>query len=721
MASSQQAHTSGKGKVENVSLDVSGQKKCVVCDDILDSAKVLPCTHTFCDSCLDSYLETLSDTENEFPCPMCKVMSPSPRRYSANKRIGGENQNSTMPATSVDQQVPPIDIPGSEDTAKQETNDKSLRDSYPDTLTSIRINNGDTSTPVTARETKRDVETPRGTKGKGKSFSPKNNETLRPYRKCNPCEEMNEIHDAVNFCTSCRESLCAECSRTHKGMKLTKDHTLSPLEEIEPNQLNKAEVSEFCSDHMGNPMVLYCEDHRVPCCNTCVAVHHVRCSNVLSMDRLATLLQEKKAPTLLMARLKQCLLNIDNMTERKTKSQRHLLEQKESSLQQMGQFKDSVIKLLDDLEKRFTDEVENLYDDHIFAIQTHADKMTKMEMTLRNSIKTLKTTMKYGSDTQQVLMMQTLSADCERFERMIHDNINFKDYNFTFMPGEELEASLKTVPSMGIVEIVHKKYFGDLLSCSAKKEGVINVKVAGDNENCIVNSIDITDEGDIILSDYNNMKIKLFDQHGIFRSSTKVNSGPRGVAYLYERKVAISLPDEKLIQILSIEGKYLSQFKNIYTQFKAYRLSFFGNQRMLAICNYETHKTITVITIDGEVERQISKKKGVRGLGGVCFDPVKTYAYVSDKEFVTGYTYAGKRRFQYKFKRTDLRGMTCDLQGNVYVCSRDTRQILQLSPEGKLVKTIVVPMSPQDVAMEPQSNKMVVCGMGNIVHVYRLV
>ncbi|KAK3603822.1 hypothetical protein CHS0354_042825 [Potamilus streckersoni] len=721
MASPQQAKTSRKGKVENVSLDVSGPKKCVVCDDILDSAKVLPCTHIFCDSCLDSYLETLSDTENEFPCPMCKVMSPSPRRISAKKKIRDQNQHSTIPATSTDQEVPPIDIPGSEDTSKQEANDKSLRDTHLETLTSIRISNGYTSTPVTARETKRDVKTPHRTKVKGKSSSPKNG-TLTPYRKCNPCEEMNEIHDAVNFCMSCRESMCAECSRTHKGMKLTKDHILTPLEEIEPNQLNQVEVSEFCPDHMRNPMVLYCEDHRMPCCNTCVAVHHVRCTNVLSMDRLATLLQEKKASKLLMARLKQSLLNIDNMTERKAKSQRHLLEQKERSLHQMGQFKDSLIKLIDDLEKRFTDEVENLYDDHLLAIQTHADKTAKIETALRNSIKTLKTTMKHGSDTQQVLMIQTLTADCERFERMIHvDKINFKDYNFTFMPGEELEASLRTVPSVGIVEIVHKKYFGDLLSCSAKKEGVINVKVPGDNENCIANSVDITDEGDIILSDYNNMKIKLFDQHGIFRSSIKVNSGPRGVAYLYERKVAVSLPDENLIQILSIEGKYLSQFRNIYTQFKAYRLSFFGNQRMLAICDSESHKAITVITFDGQVERQISKKKGVRGLGGVCFDPVKTYAYISDKEVVTGYTYAGKRRFQYKFKRTDLRGMTCDLQGNVYVCSRDTRQILQLSPEGKLIKTIVVPMSPQDVAMEPQSNKMVVCGMGNIVHVYRIV
>jgi sugar lactone lactonase YvrE len=65
--------------------------------------------------------------------------------------------------------------------------------------------------------------------------------------------------------------------------------------------------------------------------------------------------------------------------------------------------------------------------------------------------------------------------------------------------------------------------------------------------------------------------------------------------------------------------------------------------------------------------------------------------------------------------------MALDCQGNIYVCSHDSGQVLQISPDGTLIKSILVPISPQDVAIEPMGNKMVVVGLGEVVHVYNLV
>ncbi|KAL3860364.1 hypothetical protein ACJMK2_010500 [Sinanodonta woodiana] len=541
-------------------------------------------------------------------------------------------------------------------------------------------------------------------------------------RKCDPCKEMEEFRDATNYCQTCKEALCGVCTRTHRGMRITRLHSLIPIQDSKSHQMQLLQADEPCADHPGNTMNMYCQDHFVPCCNTCVAVTHRRCQNVVTMDKLAKALKQSKAGSGLITRMKQCLTAIEAVGSKKTVSQQHLLGQKEEVLKKMGNFKMNLTKVIDDLERQFANDVENLYSEQTDLINMQVDKTSRLERALKSSISTLRTIMKSGSDAQLVLSIHNLSGECDRYERLVdEDRINFREFDFKFVPNEDLETMFKGIHTLGVVEVMQKKVLGNLQSSTAKKEGIINVKIPGDKDNCIINSIDITEDGDFLLSDYNNAKVKLFDQYGIFRSSVKLDSGPRGVAYLYERKVAVSLPDQNMIKMLSIEGKYLVHYRDIYTQFKTYRLAYYGNQKMVAICYAMSSKSLTVINPTGGVERHITKKRDFKGLGGVCFDSIKSYVYVSDRDSISAYNYSGKQVFRNTYGRADLRGMCCDFQGNMYVCSRDARQILQISADGRLVKTIVVPLSPQDIAIEPMGNKIAVCGLGNLVHLYRLL
>jgi len=328
-------------------------------------------------------------------------------------------------------------------------------------------------------------------------------------------------------------------------------------------------------------------------------------------------------------------------------------------------------------------------------------------------------------DSCSVLQMVTrdaTSSEVEKYELLAdEERIDYKEVDLRFSPDENLVRLTKMVDRIGFVEISeNREITKPFRNCSATKNGIVNGKVKGDRNGCIFNSIDIGDGGDIILSDFNNCSVKLFDQFGMFRSTHKLNSPPRGVCIFPDKMAAVALPEEGVIKLMSIDGKLLSQVRDLHTSFKAYRICNYRS-KLLGICYSKACRSLSIVERNGRIEKTISRKRDYKGLGGVAYDPIKDYMYMSDRDAITCYNGAGKQIFRNTYRRTDLRGMALDCQGNLYVCSHDAGQVLQIGPDGALIKSILVPISPQDVAVEPMGNKLIVVGLGEIIHIYNLI
>jgi hypothetical protein len=55
--------------------------ECPICTEIFTQPKCLPCLHTFCESCLQTYLKGLTTKcplVDGFPCPVCREPTPAP-------------------------------------------------------------------------------------------------------------------------------------------------------------------------------------------------------------------------------------------------------------------------------------------------------------------------------------------------------------------------------------------------------------------------------------------------------------------------------------------------------------------------------------------------------------------------------------------------------------------------------------------------------------------
>lgn len=649
---------------------------CQLCHSRFKNSRSLACLHSFCETCLDIYIAKLPGGKNRFfPCPVCKELNPVPNRDRVETVTEDESWAPELPGDSV--------------TMASQSRRSSVMDDFAD-----RTERSERSMAL----------------------------TIRNDRRCNPCAENDESVQALYWCPTCREALCDMCTKSHRGMRITKSHALMDIDDAKQRPVHMIRSHEICPEHRGKLLDLFCQDHQCPVCNTCVAIHHRRCDTILAIDRVARTNRSQKTNKSLQQRLRHCINIVDHVLSIKEQSKAKLISRKEGILDEVSKLKMSIIQLLDELEEKMKDEIDAVCRDYEDILQGKIDRSKGLRDSIQSALSTIQSTTNTGTDYQQVLATQTLREEVEKYEHMADgERIDYKDVDLMFTADENLVRMAKIVDRLGYVEISEKREMSKpFRHCSAQKNGIINGKVKGDRNGCIFNSVDISDTGEIILSDFNNCSAKLFDALGMFRSSMKLNTPPRGVAMLPDKMAAVALPEECVIKLLSVEGKFLANIRELHTSFKAYRISNYRG-KLVGICYSKACRSLSIIEKNGRVERTITRKRDYKGLGGVAYDPVKNYIYMSDRDEISCYNGAGKQVFRNTYRRTDLRGMALDCQGNIYVCSHDSGQVLQISPDGTLIKSILVPISPQDVAIEPMGNKMVVVGLGEVVHVYNLV
>ena len=645
---------------------------CSLCHGRFKNPKSLTCLHSFCQTCLDVYIAKLPDSYNRFfPCPVCRELHPLPKTGITTAHW----VTSSMPALSL----PPM---------------SSRRSSI---------------TPMTDRE-------------KTDRTDRLQLQVVRTDKRCDVCQENDEQSVAMFWCPTCRESLCDLCTKSHRGMRITRSHALMDIDDVKEKQFKMIQSHEMCPDHRGKVLDLYCQDHQCAVCSTCVALSHRRCDTILAVDKMAKTMRSKRTNKTLAQRFRNCITALETIISHKDSHRQRFLNKKESILDEISKLKLAVIQILDDAEEKMKDEMDTICRDYEDILQEKIDRSAGLKDTIQSALDTLEHTMATGSDYQQVITTQTMSDECDRYESMVdEDRLDYKEVDLIFSADENLVRLSKLVDRMGCIEVAERKNLTkNFKSCAAQKERIINGKIKGDRNNSIFNSVDVSETGEIILSDFNNFAVKLFDQHGMFRSSTKLNSPPRGVASLPDKVIAVALPEECVIKLMSTEGKFLSQMRELHTSFKAYRICNYRG-KIMGICYSKACRSLSIVERNGRVERTITRKRDYKGLGGVAYDPIRNQMYMSDRDAVTCFNAHGKQVFRNTYRRTDLRGMTIDCQGNIYVCSHDSGQVLQISPDGVLIKSILVPMSPQDVAIEPMGTKMIVVGLGDIIHIYNLV
>jgi hypothetical protein len=95
---------------------------------------------------------------------------------------------------------------------------------------------------------------------------------------CTGCDE----NILANFyCNECTEWLCEPCAQAHRRVKVTKDHTVEPIDQVATNSMQGGAVMAglrrrglLCPVHLQEQLKLYCDTCSRLTCRDCQLVEH---------------------------------------------------------------------------------------------------------------------------------------------------------------------------------------------------------------------------------------------------------------------------------------------------------------------------------------------------------------------------------------------------------------------------------------------------------------
>ena len=137
--------------------------RCPLCANVYTDPRTLPCSDTFCETCLQDCINKTSDSTDSFPCPKCKKQT----------HVGELKQIRTQWAAT---------FPINNLIASMQK-----KFSFPDRQLS---------------------------------------EEIQQTMKCIPCSLDGKQSVAFSFCVTCAEYICRECCVVHKKFKETRSHTV---------------------------------------------------------------------------------------------------------------------------------------------------------------------------------------------------------------------------------------------------------------------------------------------------------------------------------------------------------------------------------------------------------------------------------------------------------------------------------------------------------------
>ena len=316
--------------------------KCSICLDTFQVPKYLPCLHTFCESCITTFISSSVESESpkkNFNCPIC-------RRFVT---LGDLENNIEAWAKSLP-------------------------------LNNLIVSMVDKQTMTTSE------------------------------KLCDPCQFNAESVKAVSWCSTCEEGLCKTCEKYHRSFKMFSNHVIVPLEEMNSDKMSLCVRGiNYCSEHNGKIIEVYCVDHSRPCCTLCGTFSHRKCENVISIDTAAAGIKQSTKAVDLSNELQQKNKHIDEMIENR-KENIGVIEKKTGEiLANIDEVKDAVIKHLNDVTDKMKEKVTSSKKNTIITLSDEVTELSSIKCTVDNWKVILDTCVQHGSEQQCLVEMDRIT------------------------------------------------------------------------------------------------------------------------------------------------------------------------------------------------------------------------------------------------------------------------------------------------------------------------
>ena len=310
-----------------------------------------------------------------------------------------------------------------------------------------------------------------------------------------------------------------------------------------------------------------------------------------------------------------------------------------------------------------------------------------------------------------------------------------------------VSASKTTTPPHSSLPFGFPKCYAPLINrCFGQCSMIHNIRTSTDKNVCEISSIRLLGNGNIVLADISNSKIKMFSNMFDYLGEVRLPGQPIGMCILHD-EVYVCCQNMNMIFHFAFNGNTLSSNLRSYatthqpnsvSEMDSMLLILFGNYRFDNNGNVNIqirygssvpssiHSNIAYDSSKRELEC-IENAKIIYSLQSneiilAEYDRVSCYNISQDQNKIS------KRRWYYQPHGTSIlegaQGLTKDSEGNVYVCGYNSNNVHQVSSQNYRMNQVVVPYieRPVSVCVDEENDRLLVgCEEDDYVHSYSMM
>ncbi|KAK3609436.1 hypothetical protein CHS0354_001367 [Potamilus streckersoni] len=639
---------------------------CPICLEQFSIPRQLPCAHSFCEKCLQSHITTEATKYENLRCVHCPVC-----RNSASPSIKDRPTSewaSLFPVNSVLQSLLPP--------AKSKVD-----------------------------------------------------------RLCDACKNEGATVPAEGFCVVCKEAMCGDCLKFHRKQKMSKDHSILSIEELKcsPEKVMKLAEGFTCSEHHGEDIKFYCKDHNFPCCATCFFKGHKLCSKVIDLkEDLPAMLYDSK-PDDTIADMKKIEIHLKKFMEVNETFVNNLELQVDRMTNKIREVRKKINAALDDLEKRVELEGNRIYKEEVIRIQDENHQCLSLIHAVRNSHYLLEAVNKHGSNLQKFIMLEKMRSQLQSYYNLIGDKYEKTDTITLEVKFAPQIQSILTVSLSDLGKVVTTARSNTLpliclrrptKVCHVESFGVIDLKLTTGNSPWYT-GVTFLPGDRVMLADFKNNQCILLSSSYQFIARHTLTGSPLNICVLDDQEVAVSLYDQRKIQILSVIGDVIRPKRTITSKYTCDGIAAAGKGEMVVTGVHGNKKCQwSLINMKGHVysHQYVSSASNY-----IAVNNMKTVVYISVFDMHSLFCFDMDGRKQFTYSPDNLRGpkgVAVDRYDNIYVLGFHSDNIHQLSPDGSVIQVVNtgVPKYPSVICIHKSKDMLIIMNDSDCtkLHIYQL-
>lgn len=490
-------------------------------------------------------------------------------------------------------------------------------------------------------------------------------------------------------------------------------------------------------EHVEKPCYICLKDNEIYC-SVCVHVHNFHCKeNVKHIPEIP--------PEMRTSLCDEAMKELKVMRERfsKVKAENEtiieqLIDSRNTFLKSVLRFKNTVIEAIDRLEKEALSEMDSVFNQEKNRIEDNLEKLDIELANIESYITILEQCMN-SSENSVVYELQCATQQLRTDETLIRDlHKSTNNVQFDFNPSTDLLVNIRNIDKLWKVEKKEKMACTYPQPCSCDKsyrnkmpvqEKEISVRLSGwyfDRERCCITGCEFLPNGNLLVCDNGNKKVKLFDKKFKFISAHSLHSLPWDVAVMDQDRAAVTIPDRKQIQFIGVHHK-ISMKESVSLDQNCWGISY-SHQQLFVTCWSRDAKEVMILDSKGIPQRCINTVQSQPFHTPWFVDGYNDTMFVSDwgTYIVQGLTSSGVALFKYRTSNlVGPLGLCRDPDGNVYVCGRDSNNVHQLSNDGAEQRVFLTEKDgirqPLNICHRETDDKLIVTSwMSDKITVFRL-